>query len=105
MHRNSLDAMAEVAKVLSGIRDPELMEGLLRSVLTRNEVKEISGRWQLVKMLEEGYSQRQIARELGMSLCKITRGSRELKKENSPLKRVMNKHYNLRGKRLEKRRK
>jgi TrpR family trp operon transcriptional repressor len=30
-------------------------------------------------MLEEGITQRAIASELGVSLCKITRGSHELK--------------------------
>jgi len=66
-----------------------LMEDLMKCLLTRNELKEIAGRWQLVKLLEKGISQRKIAHELGMSLCKITRGSKELKKKNSAFKRVL----------------
>jgi len=34
-------------------------------------------------------AQRKIAEELGLSLCKITRGSRELKKEGSAFKALL----------------
>jgi TrpR family trp operon transcriptional repressor len=34
-------------------------------------------------------SQRKIAEELGMSLCKITRGSKELQKRDSAFKTVL----------------
>jgi TrpR family trp operon transcriptional repressor len=37
-------------------------------------------------------SQRKIAERLGMSLCKITRGSRELKKNGSAFKRVLSEY-------------
>ncbi len=43
-------------------------------------------RWALVKELSHGTAQRRIAEDLGLSLCKITRGSRELKKEGSAFK-------------------
>ncbi len=87
-----MENIGELAKILAEIQDKELIEGFLVSILTKNELKEISGRWELVKMLDKGISQRKIAKELGMSLCKITRGSRELKKENSAFKRVIEKH-------------
>jgi TrpR family trp operon transcriptional repressor len=45
-----------------------------------------------VKLLARGESQRAIARRLGMSLCKITRGSRELKKRNSAFRRVLSEY-------------
>ena len=49
----------------------------------------VTKRWELVKLIDDGMSQRNIAKELGLSLCKITRGSRELKKENSAFKRMI----------------
>jgi TrpR family trp operon transcriptional repressor len=58
-------------------------------MLTPNEIKRISSRWELVKLLNKGISQRRIAKVLHVSLCKITRGSKELKKENSALKKVV----------------
>jgi TrpR family transcriptional regulator, trp operon repressor len=87
--------LKELARVLAGIGDPGLIEGFLRNMLTRREIEEISRRWALVKLLNAGMSQRAVARKLDMSLCKITRGSKELKKRNSCLKRVLDEH--LRG--------
>jgi TrpR family trp operon transcriptional repressor len=81
--------IAELAAVLSRVRDPELIAAFLRSILTRRELQEVDGRWELVKLLARGESQRAVARRLGMSLCKITRGSRELKKRNSAFRRVL----------------
>jgi len=46
-------------------------------------------RWALVKELSHGTAQRRIAEDLGLSLCKITRGSRELKKEGSAFKMLL----------------
>lgn len=83
----------EVSRILANIQDENLIKDFLESLLTENEVKQIAGRWELVKMLDEGNSQRSIAKTLHMSLCKITRGSRELKKENSPLRTVLDHYY------------
>ncbi len=58
-------------------------EGLLTELLTPGEMKDIALRWQILKDLYLGGSQRQIAARHGMSLCKITRGSKQLKKKNS----------------------
>ena len=82
----------EIAGVLARTADPKLIGEFLRSILTEREITEISGRWELVQMLDQGVSQRTIARQLGMSLCKITRGSKELKKPNSALKRMIDNH-------------
>ncbi len=79
----------EIAKSLSKIDDPALIENFLKSILTDNEAKDISSRWELVKLLDRGMSQRKIADKLKLSLCKITRGSKELKKENSAFKQVI----------------
>ena len=74
---------------MARIRDEKLILDFLKCILTKREYEEIDGRWELVKLLDRGVSQRRIARELGMSLCKITRGSRELKKKDSAFKRVL----------------
>ncbi len=79
----------EIAQAISRIDDPLLLEEFLNSILTRNEARDISSRWELVKLLDRGLSQRKIADELKLSLCKITRGSKELKKENSAFKKVI----------------
>ncbi len=81
--------LREIAHVLLRIRDVELMERFLAALLTDREAADLTGRWELVKRLHGGETQRSIAKELGMSLCKITRGSKELKKPNSPVRRVV----------------
>ncbi len=93
MHRNEMDGLAEITEILARIRDAELLEDFLRCLLTKNEIREIGGRWELVKLLDQGMSQRKIAQKLGMSLCKITRGSKELKKEHSAFKRVLEEYF------------
>jgi TrpR family trp operon transcriptional repressor len=84
-----MKGIEQVASVLSKIQNRRLIMDFLECLLTKKEIEEISGRWELVKMLDKGWSQRRIARELRMSLCKITRGSQELKKRNSAFKRVL----------------
>jgi TrpR family trp operon transcriptional repressor len=82
--------LSELSQALSKTGDPGLINDLLRCLLTQAEIADIAGRWALVKALREKTSQRVIARELGVSLCKITRGSRELKKANSAFNRIFN---------------
>jgi len=83
-------AFKELIHALSKTDDKELIEEFLRSILTDNEVYEVSTRWALVKLIDSGVTQRQISRDLGLSLCKITRGSKELKKEDSSFRRMLN---------------
>jgi TrpR family trp operon transcriptional repressor len=66
-----------------------LIESFFRDILTPAETADIAARWALVKALDKKIPQREIAKTLGLSLCKITRGSRELKKENSAFKRML----------------
>ena len=87
-YRNTVDRIAEIARVLVQLREPRTVERLLRELLTESEAEEFSLRWEIVRCLCQGKSQRTIARELGVSLCKITRGARELKRKGSVLKRV-----------------
>jgi TrpR family trp operon transcriptional repressor len=77
--------------MLAKTNDPKLIEGFLKSILTPKEAEEIASRWSLVCLLDEGLSQRKIAKKLQISLCKITRGSRELKKPNSAVKQMVQK--------------
>lgn len=85
-----MNRLKEIARTLARIDEPLLIEKFLGEILTPREVRDLSSRWELVKLLEKGVSQRKIARDLHLSLCKITRGARELKKRNSALKKIMN---------------
>ncbi len=69
--------------MLAGLTDARKMERLLEELLTRAETRTLVLRWRLLKLLRAGVPQREIARHLGVSLCKITRGSRVLKQPGS----------------------
>jgi TrpR family trp operon transcriptional repressor len=79
----------ELSRVLTASGDPELVKAFLTSLLTPSERLDIAARWELVHRIDNGETQRQVAAELGVSLCKITRGSKELKKPDSPFKAML----------------
>jgi TrpR family trp operon transcriptional repressor len=81
--------IAELSGALAKTKDSALIEDLLQCLLTPAEITDIAARWALVKELKAQTPQREIAKNLGISLCKITRGSRELKKPNSAFARVL----------------
>jgi TrpR family trp operon transcriptional repressor len=81
--------LRELSRALADIADPGLVESFLRCLLTPAETADIAARWALVKALNAGMPQREIAKSLEVSLCKITRGSRELKKPGSAFRRVL----------------
>ena len=83
--------LTDLARVLSKAGGHSLIEDFLRCLLTPAEIADIAGRWALVKALRQKKSQREIAKDLGVSLCKITRGSRELKKPDSAFVRILEK--------------
>ncbi|MDR2418083.1 MAG: trp operon repressor, partial [Treponema sp.] len=83
------EQLGDLAQTLAKTMDPELIVSFLRSLLTPAETADIAARWALVKALIDKVPQREIAKNLGISLCKITRGSRELKKPNSTFIRIL----------------
>lgn len=87
-----MNPLAELSRLLASTTDATLVEAVLAALLTPSEAHDLSARWELVKRLDQGATQRQIATDLGLSLCKITRGSRELKKPDSALKTLLNLH-------------
>ena len=81
--------LMELSEAFSVAEDQKLILNFLECLLTKNELSEVASRWALVKMLDDGMSQRNIASELGLSLCKITRGSKELQKADSAFKKMI----------------
>jgi TrpR family trp operon transcriptional repressor len=79
----------DLAQTFANINDPELITSFLRSLLTPPEIADIAARWALVKALHDKVPQREIAKRFGLSLCKITRGSRELKKPDSTFIKIL----------------
>ncbi len=78
--------LADLIKILKQA-DSDLAFDFLYLLLSEKECLDIANRLAIVKMLDQGVVQRTIAKDLGVSLCKITRGSSELKRPNSAFKR------------------
>lgn len=81
----------ELADAIVSIRETGLAEAFLRNILTPSELEEISKRLQIVKLLLDGVSQREVAKKLGISMGTVSRGSRELKYGENGFRRVLGK--------------
>lgn len=81
----------EIAGILAANQNRRLIENFLKNLLTESELKNLASRWEIVKLLDRGVSQRKIAKDLHLSLCKITRGSKVLKEKNSAVKKLIHK--------------
>lgn len=79
----------ELAQLLARITDPQLMNAFLEDLLTPKEWAEVVARWQLVKALDRGVPQREIAQNLNISIAKITRGSRELSDPTGGFRKIL----------------
>lgn len=60
----------------------EAMEKTLHALLTAGELADVANRLQIIKMLQEGIPQRQIADKLGVGIATVTRGSHHLKRNS-----------------------
>ncbi len=79
----------EITLALASESDPANISRFFAEMLTESEMSNIVMRWELMKRLKAGVSQRQIAEDLGLSLCKITRGSKILKDKQSVVARYL----------------
>lgn len=82
-------SLNELIKLLTDIDSEEDMERLFHEIFTDKERNDIALRWQLMKELHEGQTQRSIAARHNISLCKITRGSKILKNETSLIRQLL----------------
>ena len=79
----------ELLAVISTIDDLDGLEQFFKDLFTPAEMDDISLRWKLLKDLHKGMTQRKIAEKYGISLCKITRGSKVLKNKDSMVLKVL----------------
>lgn len=79
----------ELLKVISSLKNIDEMNRFFEEIFTPAELDDISLRWKLLKDLHDGMTQRNIAKKYGISLCKITRGSKILKTRNSAVLQVL----------------
>ena len=68
----------ELYRLFSSVKDEKDAKQLLKDILTPKELASAVERWQIMKELSKGSPQREISKKLGVSISKITRGSRLL---------------------------
>ena len=71
----------ELFNLFSRLKTSKEAERFLRDMLTPAELNKVAERWQIVKRLAAGMPQRKIKDELGISIEKVTRGSKEFQKK------------------------
>ncbi|MFA5773248.1 MAG: Trp family transcriptional regulator [Candidatus Paceibacterota bacterium] len=74
--------------------NPVLLDAFLTDLLTPAEYIEIKKRWEIVKMLDKGVNQHEIAEKLHVGIATVTRGSRALRDSKGGFKRVLKNHSN-----------
>ena len=83
------NALREMCKLLSKNNDPAFIYDFFGCLFTPAEMKDFAKRWLLVREIDKGTTQRDIAKKFHISLCKITRGSKELKKTDSAFRKLL----------------
>ncbi len=71
--------LSDLIDYLLAANDAAAMRRALEGLLTPSEMSEISKRLQIARLLKQGKTQREVARELGVGIATVTRGARELK--------------------------
>lgn len=94
MNRNITDEIKEISSILATENKTDMINDFIIEILTKSEVETISKRWQILNLLSKGKTQREIAQNLKVSLCKVTRGSQILKKKNSIIAKYLKKEKN-----------
>jgi len=74
---NNKHNLKSIAQTLSQLEKTDY-EGFLKAFFTPKELETLTSRVNLVGMLIEGKSQREIVEDLGVSFSQINRGSHEL---------------------------
>ena len=94
MNRNKTNKISEFAGFLSNLKDENEIINFLTEIFTEAELETLSKRWQILNLLKDGNTQRDIAEKLQVSLCKVTRGAKILKNKNSVITKYLTKEKN-----------
>ena len=91
MNRNKYKEISEIAGMIACQNNTDDIKNIIIELLTESESETLSKRWRILKMLKSGRTQRDIAKELQVSLCKVTRGSQILKNKKSTVAKYLTK--------------
>ncbi|MFA6131932.1 MAG: Trp family transcriptional regulator [Patescibacteria group bacterium] len=81
----------ELEKTLSlAARDPKTLNLFLDDLLSPEELLALPVRWQVIKRLNQGLPQHQIAKKLGIGVATVTRGAKMLKNQQGGFRKILN---------------
>ena len=79
----SKENLSEIANLIKTLKNNQEICDFLIEILTKSELETLSKRWCILKKLSLGSTQREIAKEYNVSLCKVTRGAKILKNKTA----------------------
>ncbi len=83
----------ELLELFTEVESTDDMKALFEDMFSDAEIKDFTIRWKLMNDLYMHVPQRTIAKNLRISLCRITRGSKMLKKKNGYVKSRLSARY------------
>ena len=84
-----MKSIQKISKLVKNLHTETEVEVFFKELLTNSEIETLSKRWRILEMLKSGKTQREIAKDLQVSLCKVTRGAKILKDEKSVLAKYL----------------
>ena len=84
-----MENIKEISKLVKNIDSETEVINFFKELLTESEIETLSKRWRILDMLVKGQTQREIAKELKVSLCKVTRGAKILKDKDSVITKYL----------------
>lgn len=86
-------ALAEIYNLVAN-KDADFIKRFFDDLCTPAERQDFAKRWLLVREIDKGTTQREIAKKIHISLCKITRGSKVLRKPKSAFREMLDEKKN-----------
>jgi TrpR family transcriptional regulator, trp operon repressor len=83
-----MSGFSEITDIIFSIKDRALLEDFLLGLTTDKERQEFAGRVEIIRRLLKGEPQAKIAKELGVGVATVTRGSKELSQGRFKVLRV-----------------
>ncbi len=87
------ESYEDLIRLFAETNNKDEMKDLFSDLFTDAERKDFTIRWKLMNDLYQHIPQREIASNLKISLCRITRGSKMLKKEDGYVRRKLSERY------------
>lgn len=85
----------DLLAVLAQLDSPAAIGDVLEDLLTPAETEAVDERWSIVKLLDEGHSQRAVRDALGCSVTTVSRGARALRYGSGGFRRALDLHATL----------